>query len=222
MLRSTYLKNIRIRRLVISRVPKYHIDHSVRLLTAMLVRHALRRAARLAPSFTQAVTLTAVAGGAAGAASAYAYDDDDENPFAPGYAPPPPPNAAPPNAAGAADDGPGPSPWSKAYTPPAPAGSAGSAVIPAGMTPQLKAGRNVVLGDTNIAEELRPHRVALCEWPCDQAKHNGEYRTSSPRVLFRWIKKSGYDGIEATAPWFASKFFPNMSMDEVAVRTTSN
>ena len=54
------------------------------------------------------------------------------------------------------DVGPGPSPWSKNYVSPT-----ASAATPAGMTPQLKAGRNVVLGDPTLPEELRPHRVAL-------------------------------------------------------------
>jgi hypothetical protein len=137
------------------------------------------------------------------------------------------------------DEGPGPSPWSKDYVSPT-----ASAVTPAGMTPQLKAGRNVVLGDPNLPEELRPHRVALCdtlaracialcvraavsarrccsarrcEWPADQGRHNGEPRTSSPRILFRWLKKNGYDGMECTAPFMAAKFFAGMPMDDVAV-----
>jgi hypothetical protein len=175
-----------------------------------MLRQALARSARLAPSFPSVVAATAVGAATVGAGAAFSAFDDDDNPFAPGSSAASPP----PTAATAADDEPGPSPWSKSYSSPS-----ASAVVPAGMTPQLRAGRNVVLGDPNVAEELRPHRVALCEWPADQAKHNGEARTSSPRILFRWLKKNGYDGMECTAPWMASKFFANMPMDDVAVRT---
>lgn len=85
-------------------------------------------------------------------------------------------------------------------------------------TPQCSAGRNIVLGDQSIPEADRPHRVALCEWPADQAKHNGEPRTASARALFKWLNKNGYDGIEATVPYFASKFFPGMPLEQVALR----
>ena len=59
--------------------------------------------------------------------------------------------------------------------------------------PQILAGgRNVVLGDKSLPEALRPHRVALCEWPADQARHNGDARTASPRALFKVLHTSLY------------------------------
>ena len=75
---------------------------------------------------------------------------------------------------------------------------------------QKKLQSNIVLSDS--------HRVALCEWPLDQCKHNGEVRTSSPHNLFTHVKESGYDGVELTVGYFAAKFFKNCSRDEVARR----
>ena len=42
-----------------------------------------------------------------------------------------------------------------------------------------------MLGDQSVPEAQRPHMVALCEWPADQCKHNGDARTASPRALFK-------------------------------------
>jgi hypothetical protein len=149
---------------------------------------------------------------AASAQSEGVADDGDVNPFEPGFVPAPLRSAPPPmalsdNCAGgtlAGDTSP--------FAPPA----APLRSEDPEETPQQKAGRNIVLGDPNVPEEERPHRVALCEWPADQAKHNGEPRTATARALFKWLNKNGYDGIEATAPWFASKFFAGMPMDDVA------
>ena len=179
-----------------------------------MLRGALRRissaacSAPAARSFGGALAAAAAAGTGVGVALA----QDDDNPFAPGYSAPvpaPPPAAAPPGA-----DDPGPSPWSRHAS--GSGAASPSAVVPAGMTPQLAAGRNIVLGDQSIPEAQRPHRVALCEWPADQAKHNGEPRTSSPRILMKWLKRNGYDGIECTAGFMASKFFAGMPLDDVA------
>ena len=179
-----------------------------------MLRGALRRissaacSAPAARSFGGALAAAAAAGTGVGVALA----QDDDNPFAPGYsapAPAPPPAAAPPGA-----DDPGPSPWTRHAS--GSGAASPSAVVPAGMTPQLAAGRNIVLGDQSIPEAQRPHRVALCEWPADQAKHNGEPRTSSPRILMKWLKRNGYDGIECTAGFMASKFFAGMPLDDVA------
>ena len=42
-------------------------------------------------------------------------------------------------------------------------------------------------------------------------------RTATARALFKWLNKNGYDGIEATARYFAAKFFPGKPTDEVAI-----
>ena len=66
---------------------------------------------------------------------------------------------------------------------------------------------NIVLADR--------HRVALCEWPLDQHKHNGDSRTSNPRALFQHVKDSGYDGLEITIGYL-QKYFRNCSKEETA------
>ena len=58
--------------------------------------------------------------------------------------------------------------------------------------------------------------MALCEWPADQGKHNGEHRTTTAHKLFTHVKESGYDGVEMTVGFFATHFFRNMSKDNVA------
>lgn len=70
--------------------------------------------------------------------------------------------------------------------------------------------RNVILGGEN-----QRHRVALCEWPADQCKHNGDSRTASLRSLFTWVKEAGYDGVEFSVGYF-SKYYPNIPIEDVA------
>ena len=157
--------------------------------------------------------------GSCATAQAYATVDDDENPFEQRRStrPGPPPEEHPPSASGPASFGrAGQSPFEGTAMAGAAAAPSAFSGNPEGLTPQLRAGRNIVLGDQSVPESERPHRVALCEWPADQARHNGDGRTATARALFKWLNKNGYDGIEATAPYFAAKFFPGKPMDEVA------
>lgn len=98
-----------------------------------------------------------------------------------------------------------------------PSTSSSAIAAPAGVTTQRQSTlrRNIVLGDTSLPEEKRPHRVALCEWPADQCKHNGDARTASPHALFSWVKANGYDGVEMSVGFF-KQYFRNMSPDDVA------
>ena len=74
--------------------------------------------------------------------------------------------------------------------------------------PQMESWSNVPL--------RKKHKVALCEWPADQCKHNGDARTASIDALFTWVKENDYDGVEMSCGYFASKFFPNMPHEDVA------
>jgi len=54
------------------------------------------------------------------------------------------------------------------------------------------------LGDKTLPENKRKHRIALCEWPLDSRKFHIDSRTLSPNAIFKWVKESGYDGLEIT------------------------
>jgi len=83
------------------------------------------------------------------------------------------------------------------------------------LTPQQKAGKNVVLGDPRLPPEQRPHRVALCEWPATNMR-SGDTRTDTIQGLFSHVKDSGYDGVEMSVR-FLSKYFPGLPDEQVAV-----
>ncbi len=77
-------------------------------------------------------------------------------------------------------------------------------------TLQEREGRNVVLGGAT-----QKHQVALCEWPLDLHRHNGDPRTASARNLFKWVRDAGYDGVEMTCEYFR-RYWPNEPLDIVA------
>ncbi len=74
--------------------------------------------------------------------------------------------------------------------------------------PQFALWSNVPLGDK--------HKIALCEWPADQSNHNGDPRTASIDALFTWVRDSGYDGVEMSCGYFASRYFRNMPLEKAA------
>lgn len=70
---------------------------------------------------------------------------------------------------------------------------------------------NRVLGDGR-------HRIGLCGWPLKGARAANDPRVATPRDLFGWVRKCGYEGVELTTEDFKSMYFEPETPSTVVIR----
>ena len=76
---------------------------------------------------------------------------------------------------------------------------------------------NRVLGDAGSGAGERPHRVILAGWPITKGAAASDPRVSTLDGLFKYVKESGYDGVEMTVGQFCDMYgdSPPKSVEQV-------
>ena len=79
---------------------------------------------------------------------------------------------------------------------------------------------NRVLGDAGSGAGERPHRVILAGWPITKGAAASDPRVSTLDGLFKYVKESGYDGVEMTVGQFCDMYgdSPPKSVEEVVAK----